>query len=198
MKICPGRIAGIVLVIGLSLIAILLSINLTPNTAPALPFSTNGFVTTTLPSIGVPANASFLQKLSFHLVDFSMRYRERHPQPNAWSFPPNSARGSVQGLLNQCMQASSVRYLIPPEIAAGSVHFTHTNTLNGSQWLAGVEQALASGQVEWWDADAKIMRSEKLALLHYPAQKTKVVMPLSQAKDFQAKYPTNGASLMTK
>ncbi len=198
MKVRPGRIAWIVLVIGLLLMAAFVALGPIPNSAPTLPFSTNGFIATTLPSFGAPANASIAQKLSHHLMDYSLRYRQRHPKPNSWSFPPNFTGSTVHVLLNQSMQVTSIRYFIASDIAGGAVHFTHTNTLTGSQWLAGVEQALTSGQVEWWDPSLKSMRSEKLALLHYPAQNTTVVLPLSQAKDFQTKYPTNGPSLLTK
>jgi hypothetical protein len=160
----------------------------------ALPFSTNGFTSTTLPTGGLPPNSSLIQIVGYHWMEFILLFRTHHPNPNAWSFPPDSTGGSVHGLLNQCMQVSSVRYLIIPEVAGGSVHFTHTNTLNGSRWVAAVEQELKTGKVEWWDAKNRGMRIENLALINYSAQNTTVVLPLSQAKDFEEKYPTNNLS----
>ena len=156
----------------------------------ALPFSTKGFTSTTLPTSG-PASTSFKDQFSFKLWNLMPWYQRIHPKPNNWTFGVSSGRCSIHGLLNQCMEVSGNRYLIDPDVASGGVLFTNSTPLNGSQWVAAFEQALRTGQVEWWDQKAQKMRNENVALLHYPDQKTIVVLPISHAAEFVQKYPTN-------
>jgi hypothetical protein len=91
----------------------------------------------------------------------------------------------IQGMLNQCMEVSGVRYLMPPFVAAGSVRFGSTNALNGPQWVAAFEKALQTGTPEWWDAEQKKMRDENLVLIRFPEQRTVLVLPQDKAAEFQ-------------
>jgi Na+(H+)/acetate symporter ActP len=92
-------------------------------------------------------------------------YKRKH-----WPNPANYSVGarpvalcSVSGLLNQCMEMTGVHYVMPLEVAAAGVEFGHSNTLNGSQWVAAFEQALQQNEVELWQAGK--MRREKLILI---------------------------------
>ncbi len=109
---------------------------------------------------------------------FQQRYCQRHPQPLAFSFPACPvSRCSIHGLLNQCMEVSGVSYLIPKDVAAGTVQFGHTNVLNGGQWVAAFTEALTNGQPEWWDSRAKGFRKGNLILV---TNGPRTVMVLSQ------------------
>jgi hypothetical protein len=107
--------------------------------------------------------------------------------PNGWTFPGNGAAiSSISGLLDQCMEVSGSKYLIDKNVAAGSVVFGSTNTLNGAQWVASFEQSLETGMPEWWDFSRGkgFRRKENLVLIRYPRQKFVLVVP----KDKVAKY----------
>ena len=75
--------------------------------------------------------------------------------------------------------------MMPPFVAAGSVRFGNTNTLNGPQWAAAFEKALQTGTPEWWDAEQKKMRDENLVLIRFPEQRTVLVLPPEKATEFQ-------------
>jgi hypothetical protein len=55
---------------------------------------------------------------------------------------------------------------MPPDVAAGSVIFGHTNTLDGDQFVSSFENALKTGEVQWWDSQAKCQRHDHLQLIH--------------------------------
>ena len=93
-------------------------------------------------------------------------------------------RCSIHGLLNQCMEMSDVRYLIDKNVAAGSVNFGHTNTLNGTQWIAAFESALQTGQPEWYVSESNQFRKENLVLIRYDS-KTVLVLPTDRASQYR-------------
>jgi hypothetical protein len=110
-----------------------------------------------------------------------------------WSFPATAKAGcSIQGLLNECMQVSSNRYLMPIGVAAGTVWFGHTNVLDGPRWVAAFEAALQGGEVQVWDQQTKRTHAEQLTLLRFTPQKTVVVLPQSAVADF---LRTNGIQM---
>jgi hypothetical protein len=88
-----------------------------------------------------PPNATLKQRLL--IAYFKVRARVVRNNLAAHSFGPSPVRQyTVPGLLNQCMQATGTRYLIAREAVSTTVYFGHSNTLNGVQWVAGLEQAL--------------------------------------------------------
>ncbi len=102
----------------------------------------------TMPQFGVPANAPFKDRVFVWLMRVHQRYGK--PRPAAHSFSPSATnRCSIHGLLNQCMEVSGVRFVIAQDVAAGSVQFGHTNTLNGAQWVKAFTDALQTEQPEW-------------------------------------------------
>jgi hypothetical protein len=82
------------------------------------------------------------------------------------------------------MEVSGLRYVIAKDVAAGSVQFGHTNTLNGTQWVKAFTDALQTGQPEWWDSQARKFRKENLFLLTNSAT-TVLVLPKEMADEFQ-------------
>jgi len=106
--------------------------------------------------------------------------------PTASSFPASPKRAcSVSGLLNQCMQVTGFHYLIDKDVSAGSVQFGNAETLNGSQWVAVFENALQTGQPEWWDSATKARRRENLVLIKFPEKKVVLVVPRDKAAKYQ-------------
>jgi hypothetical protein len=98
-------------------------------------------VTTQYASRQLPSNISL--KLRLQLAAESIQQKWGRKNPLAYSFPSSSIQlCSVQGLLNQCMEVTGTHYLIAREALGRTVIFGHTNTLNGSQWVAAFEQAL--------------------------------------------------------
>lgn len=93
-------------------------------------------------------------------------------------------RCSIQGLLNQCMQVTGVRYAIPIDVAAGTVEFGHPNTLNGVQWAKAFTDALQTGLPEWWDSKARTFRKENLVLMTNDASMV-LVLPKELVGEFQ-------------
>ncbi len=91
---------------------------------------------------------------------------------------------SISGLLNGCMQATGFHYLIETNVAAGAVEFGNTNVLNGTEWVAAVENILQTGTPGWWDSGNKRFRKENLVLIKIPDKKVVLVLP----KDKAAKY----------
>ncbi len=141
------------------------------------------FVLTTLPQFGVPPNAPLKTRIFVWLMRVHQRFGK--PRPAAHSFAPSApSRCSIHGLLNQCMEVSGVRYVIAKDVAAGSVQFGHTNTLNGAQWVKAFTDALQTRQPEWWDSQARTFRKEDLVLLTNGAT-TVLVLPKEMAPEFQ-------------
>jgi hypothetical protein len=163
-------------------------------TVPPLPFDTNAFVATTPPTPNLftaPPGASLLQRLSFLLLRPGLMFGRQ--SSGTWSFPASPGTGcSIEGLLNQCMQVSGTRYLMPVGVAAGVVQFGHTNVLDGPHWVAAFENALQSNAVQCWDPQIQITAPEHLVLLRFPAQKVVVVLPTKAAVEFQR---TNGIQI---
>ncbi len=154
--------------------------------APApLPFDAKGFVATTPPTtFSLPSNPSLKDRFRYTVFTLMMKMSS---STNKYMFGATSVtnRCLVQGVLNQCMEVSGVRYLMPPFVAAGTVRFGNTNTLNGPQWVAAFENALQTGTPEWWDAEQKKMRDENLVLIRFPEQKAVLVLPQDKAAEFQ-------------
>jgi len=170
--------AGVVAVAGIFL--------LMKFTTPApLPFDARGLVATTPPTIAsLPPNASLKDRIS-HILIFKVMTKLQRANKYLFFPTPTTNRCSVQGLLNECAGVTGERYLMPSSVAAGSVRFGNTNTLNGPQWVAAFEKALQTGTPEWWDAEQKKMRDENLVLIRFPEQKTVLVLPQEKAAEFQ-------------
>jgi hypothetical protein len=117
-------------------------------------------------------------------------YQMRHPNPLAYRFSahPGPVRCSINGLLNQCMEAGGIQYLIEKKVATGDVMFGPTNILNGQQWIEAFEEALQNGEAEWWDPDTKGFHKEKLSLIRYDP-KTTLVMSKKAVAEYQKRYP---------
>ena len=152
-------------------------------TPAPLPFDTGGFVATTPPTIIIPPSSPSLKDLIERAL---FRLMTKAPTASSFSFPasPTNLCG-VQGLLNQCMEVSGVRYLMPRFVAAGTVRFGNTNTLNGPQWVAAFENALQTGTPKWLDTEQRRWRNENLVLIRFPEQKTVLVLPREKATEFQ-------------
>ncbi|MBI3851515.1 MAG: hypothetical protein HY298_14750 [Verrucomicrobia bacterium] len=150
------------------------------------------FVATTTASVGVPPNATLMDRIFITWTSFSRRFRRPGSATSAtYSFPPNGTNlCSIHGLLNQCMEISGSRYLIANEVAAGTVLFGHTNVLNGAQWVKAFEDALRTGTPEWFDPKAKSFRKEKLVLVRHD-QWTVLVLPKEKALQFQGPAAAN-------
>jgi hypothetical protein len=143
------------------------------------------FVITSQPQLGLPANATIKDRIFIWQLQLYQRFSK--PNPLAWSFdasPTNQC--SIHGLLNQCAQATGVRYVIAREVAAGSVAFGHTNTLNGVQWVAAFTEALQTGKPGWWDTKNQIFHNENLVFVTN-SPKTILVLPPGMAAEFQRK-----------
>jgi hypothetical protein len=157
--------------------------------SPPLPFGTNGLVATTTYEIfpsHLPPHPSLKDRLVFAYVKLWLRYDPSRPNPTNWSFAASPvALCSIQGLLNQCNQASGVRYLMPIGVAVGGVQFGNSNALSGARWIASFEAALQSNTPDLWDAQTKRTHGENLVLIRYPEQRTVLVLPASEAIEFR-------------
>src|SRR5436190_18076046 len=92
------------------------------------------FIVTTMRTIDVPSSSTPIQWASFWW--FKVQQKFRRPRSLSYSFPASAkGRCSIHGLLNQCTDVTGVRYVIASDVAAGSVQFGPTNTLNGAQWV---------------------------------------------------------------
>jgi len=141
------------------------------------------FVITTKPSFGVPANAPPYSRAFVWFMKLQQRYSKPHPLNYSFGASPTN-RCSIHGLLNQCTEVTGVRYVIAKDVAAGTVMFGATNTLNGAQWVEAFTRALQTGQPEWWDSQAKMFRKENLVLVTKDAR-TVLVVPQDMAGEFQ-------------
>jgi len=165
-----------------------------PKPVPPLPFDEKVFISTTPFSVNLapPKNAPFYSRILFFAFDKWQKLRGT--SASTWSFPAGGKMAcGVQGLLNQCASVSGTRYLMPLGVTVSSVQFGNTNTLNGPQWVAAFEKELQTGDVQYWDPQTKRTRPEHFTLLRFPAQKTVVVLPESDAADF---LRTNGIHLL--
>src|SRR5262249_48600382 len=136
---------------------------------PPLPFDSVSFVSTAPPVslLAPPTNASTLKRMEFYLL-VTLPQKFRGTNASTWSFPASPKMGcSIQGLLNQCAQVTGTRYLMPLGVAAGMVQFGNTTTLNGPQWVSAFEKELQTGNVQYWEAQTKRMKSEHLVLLRF-------------------------------
>jgi hypothetical protein len=132
------------------------------------------FVRTTKRRYVPGPNASLREKLLLGALDFHSRLFK--PRPESWSFAPNgSARCSIHGLLNQCMDVTGVCFLIERNVASGSVTFRNTNSLNGAQWVRAFKNALQTEEAEWWDPRMKAFRHGPLVLITNDARTVLVV-----------------------
>ena len=82
------------------------------------------------------------------------------------------------------MEMSDVRYLIDKNVAAGSVNFGHTNTLNGTEWITAFESALQTGQPEWYVSESNQFHKENLVLIRHDS-KTVLVLPTDRAYQYR-------------
>jgi len=129
------------------------------------------FHATTSPKYEPPRDLSILERLAWH-----WRQRRSKRLPVSHSFPPSPVQlCSLDGLLSQCMEVSGTQYLIAVEIAGG-VEFGHTNTLNGTQWVAAFEHTIeTSGPILCYDYAAKRSFEDTLLLIREKPDLVKVV-----------------------
>jgi hypothetical protein len=159
-----------------------------PKPVPPLPFDTNRFVSTKTLAIVLQPHPTLLQRIGYSVLDSWEKLSGS--DKGTWAFPAEPLTNcTVQVLLNDCMNASGARYLMPLDVTCGIVQFGHTNTLDGPQYVSAVEDALQHTDVGWWQQATKKWRKEHLVLLRFPQQKTVVVLPESEVADFER---TNG------
>jgi hypothetical protein len=170
----------LVVVMFILLLAGAILMTLPPRQSPLL--ADPRFVVTTKPSFGVPANAPLKSRAFVWWMKFRQRYAKPHPLSYSFGASPTN-RCSIHGLLNQCMEVTGVRYVIAKDLAAGTVMFGPTNTLNGAQWAEAFTGALQTGQPEWWDSQTKTFRRENLVLLTNDPR-TVLVLPKDMAGEF--------------
>jgi hypothetical protein len=91
---------------------------------------------------GVSPNLTLRQKMVGVYRKVKNSIAPVKPNPAAVNFPPLSDCLCGVQLLNQCMEVTGTRYLIAREALGDSIKFGHSNTLNGTQWVAAFEQAL--------------------------------------------------------
>ena len=140
-------------------------------------------VSTTKSTFGLVGTPSLKARLWF--IWYRLREKFRRPNPGTHTFAPTlDQRCSIHGLLNQCMEMSGVRYLIDKNVANGSVNFGHSNALTGSQWIAAFENALQTGQPEWFVPERNEFRKENLVLVRYDT-KTVLVLPVERATQYR-------------
>ena len=82
------------------------------------------------------------------------------------------------------MDVTGFRYAVAKDVAAGSVSFFHTNTLNGTEWVKAFTDALQTNEPSWWDPRTRAMRQENLVLLTNEAG-TVLVLPTEMIPEFQ-------------
>jgi hypothetical protein len=146
------------------------------------------FVVTTVREVSVSPNAGLLERGFVGWLRFRQKLLGRHP--GSYSFPVSPTMGcSIHGLLMQCTDVSGVRFVIPKDVAAGSVPFGTTNVLSGPQWVQAFTEALQHGQPRWWDPQARRSVSENLVLVTNDVR-TVLVLPRSWVQEFQPR-PAN-------
>jgi len=134
-------------------------------------------------SYAAPVNASVGARVAFAWIRLCQTFRGNS---GTFTFSPSPTNlCSIQGLLNQCMAVTGQRYVMAPEVAAGTVAFGHTNALPGTQWVAQFEAALQTGQPAWWDKKQRKMINENLTLVRRPADKTVLVLRAGDAAEWR-------------
>ena len=156
---------------------------------PPLPFDTNAYSSTTMYEIfptHLPPHPTLKDRFAVAYFKLLSTFKPYRPDPTNTTFAASPVGScSIMGFLDQCMQASGVRYLMSREVSVGIVKFGTTNALNGRQWIPAFENALETASPGWWDASARKWQSENLALIRYPAQHTVLVLTQSQAREFR-------------
>lgn len=116
-----------------------------------------------------------------------IRWQFQKPNPEKHSFQACEPRAcSIHGFLSQCTEVTGVPFVIAKEVAAGSVKFGHTNTLNGVQWAKALTDALQAAPPEWWGSVPRRFRQENLILLSQDGRSV-LVLPEEMAMEFRAK-----------
>ncbi len=88
-----------------------------------------------------PPNASLKLRLGFAYARLIDKVGIKNPA--AWRFPAcKTQQWDTWSLLQRCANITGKCYLISIDALDGTVSFGHTNTLNGTQWVAAVETAL--------------------------------------------------------
>jgi hypothetical protein len=183
----------ITLAIPLIILVLALVLFLIPEPGPKppapLPFDTNGLTSTTTFEIfpsKLPPNPSFKDYISFAWLKLMLRIWGDKPNPHSWTFPISpTSTCQIQVLLNQCMQSSGVRYLMPTGVAVGTLQFGTTNVLDGVQMIKAVEHALRTASPEVFDSLPGRPHSENLVLIRYPEQNTVLVLTKTTAAEFR-------------
>ncbi len=175
-------LAGFVLCI----LAIVLLVFLMLGGPRPLPFNTDAFVSTSRIAT-LPPRPNLAQRAEHLMLVTEEHFFNHTPRAVSISAQPASKWG-VQQLLNMCTGLSGVSYLMSGDLAAGTVSFGTSNTMNGPQFMSAIEDTVCRNNVIWLDS-SKGRRTEPLALLRFPEQKTIVVLPKSEVADF---LRTNG------
>lgn len=146
-----------------------------------LPFNPDAFVSTSR-IVTLPAKPNLAQRVEHLLLVTEDHLFDHRPRAVSMGAQPASKWG-VQPLLNLCTGYSSTQYLIPKDLAAGTVSFGTTNPMDGPQFIAAIENTVCHSNVAWLDS-SKGQRTEPLALLRFPEQNAIVVLPKSDVADF--------------
>jgi hypothetical protein len=124
---------------------------------------------------GGPAFVTRLWKYYYHFVP---------PPSGTWSFPIETNRCSIHGILNQCCDGSGVPIFIDKDVAGGSVVFGTSVVLNGPQWVSAFTNGLQTGLPGWWDNTKRKFRTENLAII--PADRGGfLVLPKDRVREYQ-------------
>jgi hypothetical protein len=151
-----------------------------------LPFDTGAFVSISRTAM-LPPKPNLAQRVEHMLLITEEHFFDHTPKAVSISAQPVTKWG-VASLLNMCGNYSGTRYLISKDLAAGTVPFGNTNTMNGPQFISAIEDTISRSNVNWQDS-SQVWRTEPLALLRFPEYKTIVVLPESEVADF---LRTNG------
>ncbi len=127
-------------------------------------FDPDRFMITSEANYGISANAGVMERI-WHAWERVKRGAGIRPNQTYSFGAALTNRCSIYGLLNQCTDVSGVRYVIAKDVAAGSVKFGHTNTLNGAQWVDAFTTALKTGIPQWWVEASGSFRKENLVLV---------------------------------
>ena len=184
------RLALVVVALAfLLLVTMMLIPDAKPKPPPPLPFDASGYTATSTYEVfptHLPAHPTLRDRFSFAYMRLWRAFGSSEHDPATWTFAASPAGAcGIQVLLNQCAQASGVRYLMPTEIAPGIIQFGNSNALKGGPWIASVETALQTKTPGWWDSRTKKWDQENLVLIRYPEQKTVLVLPASEAERFR-------------
>ena len=106
--------------------------------------------------------------------------------PTTTTFPASPVRlCSINGLLNQCTEVGGCRYFVDKDISNGMVQFGNEKPLDGAEWVAAFENALQTGQPEWFDSITKAPRRENLVLIRFAKKKIVLVVPQDKAAQYR-------------